>query len=1159
MSHVNGKSKPSVFVYLFAFVIIFFVQVPTSFSEGVQSLSPEIHEALRAQAAGKATPKQKALLFANNAEINRARLVRQIPDNQYQSAQELFKKTNQEFAAQAANDVGAKFEVQKSKSSRSQPGTDSDYITKVKSAQQIEEMQKGYNKRVNEYLKDNGVITVDRNDWHKRNDTDFMADSKGISKAEFEKVAPKNNDAYRRPDSASWEYKSRNPEAGPITQNETTQYVSEMEEFRNKKQRQIKKIQGKGVEPGSLDEGKLIQKQAQQQKYNARIGDADARYRMDHGLSTAKNPTHDLAKTGAIREPDVTPSQARKLLGKKPGMSLSEEDMALAQQKFDAKRQAAFSTEQNIHQNAKRSAAEGIMEKASIDSEVDHWMKRNGLSDPNTASLHSKKAAKDAAQIMENMPPSEKGRFMSELQDSLPKNSRTGDLTAESRALMNDLRNEMRLRPGARPSSKISGADIDLPSGKRPSWDVAPADVAVIGDKAKVTAIDNRLKPSKPNLAGAALTGLDTGLQVSEATAKNLGKILDRENKNLTGQDIANIAKDASGISAVQAVSKTVRDTRLKNRIKEIELKEKIRALTEKKELLTPEEQRQLATLKLEARNADSTLKNLSDLAQQMVVDPEKEIISRRMNEMESNAKAEGRKPEFIRDGLPAMAKIAAENVGKVTPIGSAAEIAAEISTFDARSDWSEQKKYMTQHFTAKAIQLDKQSRRWARELEGLLQTADLTDPAILARIEKLLNGIATNKVQMDKVLAAANGQLSEVDPKKLGPLRALARNHLDPNAMRSYANQKINEAKLRKAEAEKQRLKDKKKKLADAKKTKHDNKPMTKAQIEEALTERITEIMLSEPDPAKRKILIKQAIRELSGNVKKKKLAGNSWGEGEWIDNNTSEKESGWGDGEYQQPSSADHYISQITTANNACDYERALRLTYQAYAENPGNTWLKQNIGTIQVLAKRSNIYHQQLNIATSALKAGDYSASVSALNTAMQNASTQCGQDAMVRSLHEQAIQIAQMERNSIIEKARWEAESSAYERERARQRYEQNQAERMRNAHALQGALLGVLRAVNQGGGSHGHSGYGTGYRPSTRSRTTVGTSPGNTSRCQSIMNEMNSLASQTVKAGQYHAGLGSADIKTVRNSAQNLKNLKRRQDALMSRARTMGCY
>jgi hypothetical protein len=61
-------------------------------------------------AAGKATTRQEALLYANNNAINKARISEQIPDTQYQAAQSRFKKMNHDFAEKAARSVGAEFE-----------------------------------------------------------------------------------------------------------------------------------------------------------------------------------------------------------------------------------------------------------------------------------------------------------------------------------------------------------------------------------------------------------------------------------------------------------------------------------------------------------------------------------------------------------------------------------------------------------------------------------------------------------------------------------------------------------------------------------------------------------------------------------------------------------------------------------------------------------------------------------------------------------------------------------------------------------------------------------------------------------------------------------------------------------------------------------------
>jgi protein-tyrosine-phosphatase len=527
----------------------------TAVASGPQYLSPEVHEALRAVAAGNATPRQEAILFANNDAINKARLARQIPDTQYQASQNRYKQMNQDFAAKAAKKVGAEFEVQTSKATRSQPGTDSDYITKVKSGQQIQDMQADYNRQVNEYLQKHKVTSVDRADWHNKLDTDFMADPKGVSQAEFERIAEMNNDAYSRRRAAAWEYKSRNPEAGPISQRETRDYVEEMEDFRNKKKGQIEDLQRRGdIERGTLDEGKLIQKQAQQQKYDSRIGEADARYRADHGLSEADNRTQRLAKDGAIREPDVTPEKARELLGKGPKEKLTAADMETAQRRLDARRQAAYATEENIHRNAKRSAAEGIMEKAKLDAEVDDWMRQQGLSDADAPRSFSKNAARDAAAIMENMPASEKGRFLQGVEDSLPRDPNTGRLTPSSQQIMDDLRAEMRKRPGKPPgrqqapdgdTAKVSepeGPKVTEPEGPKVTDPDGPK--VADADGPRVTDVDG---PKVADVDGPKVGDMD-GPKVKvadvDAPKSNVRGALQKAGEVMTGVDVLNTGQD---------------------------------------------------------------------------------------------------------------------------------------------------------------------------------------------------------------------------------------------------------------------------------------------------------------------------------------------------------------------------------------------------------------------------------------------------------------------------------------------------------------------------------------------------------------------------------------------------------------------------------------
>lgn len=544
--------------------------------------------------------------------------------------------------------------------------------------------------------------------------------------------------------------------------------------------------------------------------------------------------------------------------------------------------------------------------------------------------------------------------------------------------------------PRARSTS--SDMDMDLPRNNvRPAMADTPTDVAVVGKggKAKVTPIDGRTPARKPNIAGAAGTGLEAGVQMSEATARKLGEVLEREDQSVTGKDIADIIGEGSGYSPMR---QAVKDTRLKNRIREIELENRVRTLTEKPERLTAEEQKELKRLLNEAENADSLLTNATDLGQQMLIDPNKEIIRRRMEEMEAQAKAEGRKPEFLRDGIPAMAKIGAETAGNALGIGAAANTAAEIETFNPRSDWSAQKKAMVQHLSDKARWASKRSQKAVAELEGILYSDNPNSPARQRRIEQLLGEISANQAEMQKIVSIANSSLSEVDPKKLATIHGLAKSHPDADSMRAYAR---------------------------------DISTRNQSELEKA------------------------------------KHAGAAKPEQQ-------EDGEGWesGDDGYEQASPAEQYIDAIVTANKDCDYRRALQLATQARSADPDFSWLEQNFDTIRVLASREDAFRHAIHSAINSLKQGKASESIDSLKTAMQNASTQCGQDQMVNSLLEDAKRIAEMEREDAIQQARREGEQSAYERDRQRARYQQRKAERRRSAQALQGALMGVLGVVNK---------------------------------------------------------------------------------------------
>jgi hypothetical protein len=145
---------------LFAFVISVGLSSPSFAQTGEPYLSPDVMTALDAAELGVATSQERALLFSQNDKINRARLNGWITDGHYQAAQKDFADLNRGFAENAAREENAGFTQQASKrgdKTGASPGTDSDYIIKVDSPEQVKRIQESYNRRINSFLAQNKV------------------------------------------------------------------------------------------------------------------------------------------------------------------------------------------------------------------------------------------------------------------------------------------------------------------------------------------------------------------------------------------------------------------------------------------------------------------------------------------------------------------------------------------------------------------------------------------------------------------------------------------------------------------------------------------------------------------------------------------------------------------------------------------------------------------------------------------------------------------------------------------------------------------------------------------------------------------------------------------------------------------------------------------
>ncbi|THB72048.1 MAG: hypothetical protein D6B25_17525 [Desulfobulbaceae bacterium] len=297
-------SNPVFCLFSFLLLGLLLSTIPTSLvALGDKTLTPDVLEALNRMGDGSLSEADRALLFANNDAINAARLNNEISDSIYQAAQSDFADLNRSFAADAAQHAGADFTVQQRTSARFSPGTDSDYITVVSDKSQVATMQSDYNRRVNDYLQQNGAIDGSSSNWHQKLDTDFMADPRYVSEADFREVAKMNNDAYTRRHAAEFEKISRQSGVGKIGPQHVTAYTEEMSDFVRKKKGKISDMfKNPSLFNDPANRAKVIQMMAQEQKYINRMESLDDYLRAQEGLPP-RNRSSSIAAKGAARSP----------------------------------------------------------------------------------------------------------------------------------------------------------------------------------------------------------------------------------------------------------------------------------------------------------------------------------------------------------------------------------------------------------------------------------------------------------------------------------------------------------------------------------------------------------------------------------------------------------------------------------------------------------------------------------------------------------------------------------------------------------------------------------------------------------------------------------------------------------------------------------------
>jgi hypothetical protein len=280
----------------------------------------------------------QALLFKNNPQIQQLALNGYIKNDTYQALQRDYAALNEGFASDAAGKVGADFTKQVSKTpSCYSPGTDSDYIVKVTDPAQVSQMQSNYNQAVSQYLDSNGVLGPEdvSTEWHRRLDTDFMAEPSLVTNEQFSQIKALNNAAYGRRDSADMEKLLRQPiqsteltpesfnnsvlgiktdtkllaekvdaltADGTITPDRVSAYAQEMQDMQAHRAELVDAVQRAGNFAGDdAANAELFKNMALQQKYISRVETLTDALRLQNGLDPVDRGGASLALRGSDR------------------------------------------------------------------------------------------------------------------------------------------------------------------------------------------------------------------------------------------------------------------------------------------------------------------------------------------------------------------------------------------------------------------------------------------------------------------------------------------------------------------------------------------------------------------------------------------------------------------------------------------------------------------------------------------------------------------------------------------------------------------------------------------------------------------------------------------------------------------------------------------
>ncbi|HQG27203.1 MAG TPA: hypothetical protein PLY73_01505, partial [Candidatus Ozemobacteraceae bacterium] len=217
----------------------------------------------RAAAAGQATERQKAVLFANNERLNNLAMAGKISDAEYQHNQRAFVEKNDELIRTASTRHGLAVAPPKNADTY-KAGTDTDRQLQNPQGEltvdHVKKVRQEYNREVAGYLSAQGVQTSPGENWAKKLTTDIMPSPYDMKPADFKNansyINAEGGLAYTSAEAAKLQLAIDGGRPVSPTMHEAAAYHAEMQKkaaVMNAEIRRLNAERAKRTDPAEID------------------------------------------------------------------------------------------------------------------------------------------------------------------------------------------------------------------------------------------------------------------------------------------------------------------------------------------------------------------------------------------------------------------------------------------------------------------------------------------------------------------------------------------------------------------------------------------------------------------------------------------------------------------------------------------------------------------------------------------------------------------------------------------------------------------------------------------------------------------------------------------------------------------------------------------